>query len=353
MIKVLIVEDSLVSQELLIHILTSDPEIRVVGVARNGQEAIEAVKVLKPDIITMDIHMPGIDGFEATRQIMAKNPTPIIIVTGSLVSTEVSMAFEAVEAGALAVVHRPPGIGNPEHEIAVKELLQNVRLMSEIKVVTRTGYTLKSLQTTFYPSVSALMPFPQIKLVAIGTSTGGPLTLQKILVDLPKDFLLPILIVQHIAYGFVNGFVEWLSGVCPLPMHIAANGEIVLPGHVYVAPDGFHLGIDSRLKVILSESAPENGVRPSVSYLFRSVVNALGANAVGILLTGMGRDGSQELKLMRDTGAITIAQDEESSVVFGMPGEAIKLGAATYILSPEKIAVMLAQLDRAKEGIKQ
>ncbi|HAE37805.1 MAG TPA: chemotaxis response regulator protein-glutamate methylesterase [Candidatus Riflebacteria bacterium] len=343
MIKLLIVEDSIVAQELLIHILTSDPEIRLVGVARNGKEAIEAAKLLKPNVITMDLHMPGIDGFEAIRQIMSTCPTPIVVVSGCLATEEVSQVFKAMEAGALAVFHRPPGITHPDYKEAAKNLVQAVKLMSEIKVVRRLRHLQKSDQTFLTPDMPAVQPKSEIRLVAVGASTGGPVALQTILSGLPRDFSLPILIVQHITVGFLGGFVDWLAGCCPLPMHIAAQGQIALPGHVYVAPDNFHMGIDRNLRIILSETPPENGVKPSVSCLFRSVAATLGANAVGILLTGMGRDGAQELKLMKDTGAITVAQNAESSVVFGMPGEAISLDAATSVLSPEEIADMLSR----------
>ncbi len=346
MIKVLIVEDSLVSQELLIHILTSDPDIRVVGVARSGEEAIEAVRLLKPDVITMDIHMSGIDGFETTRQIMATQATPIVVVSSGLVTGEAAQVFKAIEAGALAVLHRPPGITHPEHKKAAAELLQTVKLMSEIKVVKRLSHLQKkpeSFPTPAMITIQALKSPAEIQLVAIGASTGGPMALQKILSGLCKDFSLPVLIVQHIASGFVGGFVDWLAVSCSLPVQLAVHRQVVLPGHIYVAPDNFHMGIDKGLRIDLSATPPEGGLRPSVAHLFRSVAESFGANAVGILLTGMGRDGAQELKLMKDKGAITVAQNAESSVVFGMPGEAVKLDAATSVLSPAEIAAMLSR----------
>jgi two-component system chemotaxis response regulator CheB len=344
-IRALIVEDSPVAQEFLTYILSSDPEIEVVGVARNGVEALELVKGLRPSVITMDIHMPIMDGFEATRRIMETLPTPIVVVSGSTGAQELDSTFRAMEAGALAVVLRPSGIDHAAFEADSKRLIITVKLMSEIKVVRRNARDTR--EHGLDSAVQALAPKAAsgIRVVAIGASTGGPPVLKEILSRLGKDFPLPLLIVQHIASGFVGGFAQWLSGASDIPVRIASHGELPLPGHGYMAPDGFHLGLSEGLRIALSDDPPEcNGLRPSVAYLFRSVATTVGPRAVGILLTGMGRDGAEELKLMKDRGAITIAQDEESSVVHGMPGEAIKLGAAMYVLSPEGIAAMLATM---------
>jgi two-component system chemotaxis response regulator CheB len=344
MTKVLIVEDSRVVQEFLAYLLTSDPAIQVVGLASNGEEALKAVRQKRPDVITMDIHMPGIDGFEATRAIMETLPTPIVIVSASASVREVASTFHALEAGALAVVPRPPGMGHPEHQAAASELIQTVKLMSEVKVVKRIRRTAKE----HVPASPLTRPAPKaaagIQVAAIGASTGGPPVLQKILAGLPQDLPFPVLVVQHIAPGFVGGFVEWLAGASRFPVHIASHGEQPLPGHAYVAPDGFHMGVGSGPRIVLSDHAPEYGLRPSVAYLFRTVAQILGPRAAGVLLTGMGRDGAKELRAMKDRGAITIAQDEESSVVHGMPGEAIKLDAATYVLPPEGIVATLVAL---------
>lgn len=351
MIKVLIVEDSKVVQEFLAHILTSDPAIQVVGVADNGEEALEAVKQKRPDVITMDIHMPKVDGFEATRAIMETAPTPIVIVTGSLKAKELASSFRAVEAGALAVVLRPPGIGHPEHGTAAGELIRTVKLMSEIKVVKRHPAARgRALPPT--AKMEVRRADVQIQAIAIGASTGGPLVLQQILSGLPRDLPVPVLMVQHIAAGFIKGFVEWLSGTTRFPVRIASDGEYPLPGHGYVAPDGFHLGIGNGPRIVLSDHAPENGLRPSVAYLFRSVAQTLGPRAAGVLLTGMGRDGAVELKEMKDRGAVTIVQDEESSIIFGMPGEAVALNAHTYILSPDKITTLLGTLAEIQSNSK-
>jgi two-component system, chemotaxis family, protein-glutamate methylesterase/glutaminase len=184
----------------------------------------------------------------------------------------------------------------------------------------------------------------QVSLVAVGASTGGPPVLQAILAALPRDFSVPVLIVQHIAPGFTQGFADWLAQSSSLPIQIPVHGQTILPGQVYVAPDGFHMAVGPQGQIHLSTDEPENGLRPSVSHLFRSVAHAYGSRAVGVLLTGMGKDGAWELKLMKEQGAVTIAQDRDTSVVHGMPGEAIRVGGATYVLPPEKIRMALTSL---------
>jgi two-component system chemotaxis response regulator CheB len=185
-----------------------------------------------------------------------------------------------------------------------------------------------------------------IRIIAIGASTGGPPVLQTILSELSKNLPVPILIVQHIAKGFIKGLAEWLGQVTGFPVHIAAHRERLAAGHVYFAPDDIHMGVESNDRIVLTKSEPNNGLRPSASHLFRSVAKAYRESAVGVLLTGMGADGAAELKLMKDNGGITIAQDKASSLVHGMPGVAIQLGAATYVLSPPEIVKTLERLIR-------
>jgi two-component system chemotaxis response regulator CheB len=344
-IKVLVVDDSPTAREFIAHAITG-PDIRVIGTASDGNEAVEFVKRTRPDVITMDIYMPGMGGLEATRRIMETNPVPIIIVSGNWDPREVETTFRAMEAGALAIVHRPQGIGHPGHKAAVKELIETLRLMSEVKVVRRWP----SVRTTVAeaPAPPRSLPHGEIELVAIGASTGGPPVLQTILSGLPRDFPAPVLIVQHMATGFLQGMVDWLGETCPMPLKIAAFGENVLPGHVYFAPDGHHMGIESRNKIVLTAEAPEHGARPSVSYLFRSVAKSYGGTAAGVLLTGMGRDGAEEMKALKEKGAATIAQDRESSVVYGMPAAAVELGAADYVLSPQQIPAALRDLTKKR-----
>ncbi|MGA2546547.1 MAG: chemotaxis-specific protein-glutamate methyltransferase CheB [Rectinemataceae bacterium] len=347
-IRVLIVEDSPVAQEFLTYILMSDPDIEVVGVAKNGSEALELVKELRPSVITMDIHMPIMDGFEATRRIMESVPTPIVVVSGSTGAQEVASTFRAMEAGALAVVLRPTGINHAAFKADSKRLIVTVKLMSEIKVVRRIARQAATPMPKSAILSQGLQTASGIQVIAIGASTGGPPVLKEILSRLRKDFPFPIIIVQHIAAGFVGGFAAWLSGSSDVPVRIASHGELPLPGRGYMAPDGFYIGVAEGPRIALSDDPPEcNGLRPSVAYLFRSAAKVLGPRAVGVLLTGMGRDGAEEMKMMKDRGAITIAQDEASSVVHGMPGEAIKLGGATYVLPPEGIAATLSALKAA------
>jgi len=343
MIKVLVVEDAPVVREFLIHILNSEPDIEVVGTAQNGREAIEALKKKKPDIITMDIHMPEMDGFEATRRIMETQPAPIIIVSGSASVGEVAMTFKAIEAGALAVISRPKGIGHPDYEKTAEELVQTVKLMSEVKVVRRWAQTKKETPPSAVKSKVKQAP-ATIQVVAIGASTGGPMALLTILSNLPRDFPVPLLIVQHIAAGFLEGFTQWLFQSSGFPVHVASEGGNLLPGHAYVAPDGFQMMAKNRESITLSQTVSPGGLCPSVACLFSSVARVFKQNAVGVLLTGMGDDGARELKLMKDNGAVTIAQDEASCVVYGMPGEAVKASAASYVLPPERIAAVLASL---------
>lgn len=351
-IRVLVAEDSSVSRQLLVHLLESESRIEVIGTVHDGQAALDFVNKNKPDVVLMDIHMPRLDGFEATRRIMETQPVPIVICSANSNVKDTAIIFRAMEAGAIACIAKPVGMEHGDFEATAAHLLETVRLMSEVKVVRRTGRSAAVPAVTFpaEPALSADSVLPpaasRVKVVGIGASTGGPPVLQAILAGLPKDYPAPILIVQHIADGFLPGMATWLNETTALQIHIASYGTFPLPGHVYLAPDDFHMGIGGDGAILLTRQAPINHLRPAVSFLFRSLAETQGPAALGVLLTGMGKDGAAELKLMRDAGAITIAQDRESSVVHGMPGAAIALGGAAHVLPANAIAATLIALTR-------
>ncbi len=336
MIQVLIADDSAVARDFLVHLINNQPDMRVIGAAKNGAEAVAAVKSLHPNIVVMDSNMPVLDGFRATRQIMEEVPTPIVIISASLSPEEVSTTFKAVEAGALAVLAKPVGWGHPSFGPVSETFVQTIRLMSEVKVVRRRGASTRASKAAVVPERKN--PRVQAGVVAIGASTGGPQVIQTILSHLNPALAAPVLVVQHISPGFVQGFVDWLGKTTRFPVKLADAQEKLRPGQAYIAPDGVHLGLQGRGFLLLSKAPPENGLRPAVSYLFRSVAASYGRQAVGVLLSGMGRDGAAELRLLREAGAVTIAQDQDSAVIFGMPGEAVRLGAACHVAPPEEIA---------------
>jgi two-component system chemotaxis response regulator CheB len=341
---VLVAEDSPVLRDFLVNILSAEADIQVIATAVDGVQAVDAVARLKPDVVTMDIHMPRLNGFEATRRIMENHPVPIVIVSSTM-SDQVAATFRAIEVGALAFVPRPHGIGHQDYAASAGDLVQTVRLMAEVKVVRRWPKPAMIRPRTAPVEPPGAARGPGAKLVAIGASTGGPIALQTILAGLSPDFPAPLLVVQHISPGFVRGFVEWLGTSSSLPVHVARQGDRPQAGHVYLAPDGAHMGIGAGT-IQLDDGDPENGIRPAISYLFRSVARTFGANAAGVLLSGMGADGAAELKRLRDAGATTVAQNKESSVVHGMPGIAIGLGGATHVLGPDEIPGLLTHWAR-------
>jgi two-component system, chemotaxis family, protein-glutamate methylesterase/glutaminase len=344
MIKVLVVDDSPVVREFLTHILEADPEIRVIGTAGDGEAAVEAVEKKRPDLVTMDVHMPKMDGYEATRIIMETNPVPIVIVSGSIDFGEVTASFRAMEAGALAIVPRPTGIGYTDHEKTATELIRYVKAMAGVRLVRRWPRPAREAVPGPLPETAVRRKAPELRLVAIGASTGGPPVIKRIMASLPRDFPAPVLIVQHMARGFTAGFAGWLAQTTGIPVKVAEHNETSRPGCAYVAPDGFDMGVEKDGRIILSKGDSNQLHCPSVAHLFRSVAEAYGENAVGILLTGMGKDGAEEMLLMKKRGAVTVAQDEESSIVYGMPGEAHQLDAATFLLPPDSIAELLKRL---------
>lgn len=349
MIKVLIVEDSKVVSEYLRYILDQDKAIKVIGSVYNGKQAIEFVKHQKPDVITMDVDMPEMDGLEATRIIMSTSPVPILVVTSSRNAQEVDISIQALAAGALAVLEKPVGLTHPKADELSKRLVNMVKVMSEVSVVTR-----KRVQQPAKPD----KPESAIKtnnrnieietplVVAIGVSSGGPQTLQVVFSRITEQFPAPILVVQHIAPGFIQGLVSWLHRIIRIPISVACENEMAVPGRIYLAPDHHHMGLSPTGRITLSPGNSSSGFCPSIAALFSSVKNNFGNKALGIILTGMGSDGAEELNQLRETGAITIAQNKESALIFGIPSVAIQLGAASLVLSDEEISLALMNIEK-------
>jgi len=350
MVRVLIVEDSPTVQMLLKAVLESDPAIQVVAIAANGREALERVAILKPDLITMDIHMPGMDGFETTRRIMEQCPTPIIMVSSSVNSAELPVMFNAIQAGALDVIEKPTGFRGQDYESIRERLTTAVKLMAEVKVIRRRFTAARPTTTARMPTLpvasrlAATRDHRSFSLIAIGSSTGGPAALNTLIKVLPASFSLPIVIVQHMSAGFMDGLIRWLQGESKLPLRIAAQNEPPRPGTIYFAPDDTHIEMIGRNLFRLNTGPMINHVRPSVDVLFNSIARRCAPETVAVLLTGMGEDGAAGLKSIHDGGGLTIAQDEASSVVYGMPKAAAELGAADHILPLGQIATMLMEI---------
>jgi two-component system chemotaxis response regulator CheB len=333
-IRVLVVEDSPTTAELLVRLLEADGCFEVVGTAADGEQAVSLTARLRPHVITMDIHMPRLDGVAATRRIMAETPTPIVIVSASVQEKTVGLAFEAVQAGAVSVLDKPPGPGHPRHTAAVSELLTTVRLMADVKVVRRAADPALEGRDVARP----LPPRPLLAsgarplAVGIAASTGGPHAIQTLLQGLRGDFVVPVLVVQHISRGFAAGMAAWLSSTCALSVKLAEHGETPMGGAVYLAPEDRHLVVTRRGTLVLSAAPPVQGFRPSANVLFESLADCYGAQAIGVVLTGMGEDGVAGLRMLHLAGAPVIAQDEATSVVYGMPGAAVASAAVDHVL---------------------
>ena len=343
-VRVIVADDSAVAREMLVQILSSDPQIEVVGAATDGQEAIDLVAALGPDLVTMDIHMPRVDGLQAIEHIMAFMPVPVLVVSSSVYGEGVGRAFDALDAGALEVMRKPEPRDWADLTAIAADIIARVRLLSRVPVVTHVrGRRAQrpDRRASGSSEVSAAITAPSV--VAIGSSTGGPSALLNVLGRLPADFPLPILVAQHIADGFVPGLVAWLDAACAVRVVVAEERTPVLPSVAYLAPTGANLLLEGQRLRVIEPHAGQIHV-PSADLLLESVARSCGPTGIGVILTGMGADGARGLKAMREAGALTIAQDEASSTVFGMPKAAVELGAASRVVPLGGIA---AELDRA------
>jgi two-component system, chemotaxis family, protein-glutamate methylesterase/glutaminase len=353
--RVLVVEDSTTVRRRLLDALAADPDLELLDAARDGREAVELCRVHRPDVITMDMMMPVMSGLSATEYIMAHQPTPILIVSASLNRGESFKICDAFAAGAVDVLEKP--IGDAFDGDWEQRLRSAVKLVAKIKVITHPRARLESKKRAPNRPAGPSAPTPSTwlpEVVAIGASTGGPGAVLDVLRGLPPCFATPILVVVHMNRPFESAFTDWLDAqverrVIPAQMGIAVS---TLRGCVAVAPGGTHLVVrEGRLTLTLDKE--RHSCRPSVDVLFESVACEFGSAAAACLLTGMGRDGALGLLKIRQAGGVTIAQDEASSVVYGMPREAVALGAARYVLPPAEIGRRLAALDgQALEAVR-
>lgn len=328
-LRVLVVDDSPLTIEAVVAILEADGDIQVVGVAKNGLEAVAETQRIRPDLVAMDIQMPVMNGLEAVERIMASVPTPILLLTGDPSRQGERGSFEALSRGALDLVAKPAVMaGSGEQQARFRD---HVRLLAKVSVVYR-----RRKRASGPP---AMRPVRSGGCVGIVGSTGGPPVIAEILAGLPADLPLPVVVVQHLAPGFAAHLTSWLADSSPLPVKQAQHRAMLQPGVVYVAPDGAHVTVDRRRRLLLDgESPPDRGHRPSGTRLLRSLAQAFAELAVGVVVTGMGKDGADGMVAIRRAGGMTITQDEATSVVYGMPRAARELGAAEWVRPRDQLA---------------
>jgi len=347
MIRILVASGARPTCELLTRMLQPDSLLTVIGEASDGAQAVSMTRRLRPSLIVMDSQMLRLDGLEAMRRIMTEIPTAIVIASDDSDAERHEREMSALKAGALTIVRSPRSWHEQDFPEASREMISTVKAMAPIKLVRRwpdrpSWSANRARLPPPLPSLGIRAVRP--RLVAMAASTGGPGALLEILHGLAPDFPLPILVVQHIAGGFTNSLVRWLNSGCQLRVKIAEDGEQILPGNVYVAPDGRHLGISAASAIVLSDAPLIGRFRPSANHLFERVAEAFGAGSVCVMLTGMGEDGVAGLASVRRAGGFVIAQDEASSVVFGMPGNAVAAGLADMVLPLADIRAELVQL---------
>jgi two-component system, chemotaxis family, protein-glutamate methylesterase/glutaminase len=351
-IGVLIVEDSDVVRLLLEHIISSDQRLEVVASVPTAEEALKILRRVSPDVISLDIRLPGMDGFEATRRIMREKPTPIVVCSASVESEDLKITMNALRAGALSVVEKPVGTTRADYDRLARTLCTQLAIMSDVKVVRQTSFAeTKRISTSSANPVGPArlgafgqrLPTRPFQILGIGASTGGPNAIVQVLGDLGSDFPYPILVVQHIMPSFLPGFVTWLDGVTPFRAVIARNGDVPVRGTVYLAPADFHLQVDED-HIRLTQDSPVSGQRPSATVMFQAMARSAGPAALGVLLTGMGDDGAEGLLQLRDAGGYTIAEHESTAIVYGMPKAAVDRGAARECLALGEIGSRIAEL---------
>jgi two-component system, chemotaxis family, protein-glutamate methylesterase/glutaminase len=378
MIKVLIAEDSRVVEKTLIALLTEEPGIEIVGVAHTGFEAVEKCRRLRPDLVTMDVHMPEMDGLEATRLILSAMPTRVVIISSAVDVERLAASFDAIRNGAVDVIEKPQGVLLGDYREVKRALIQRVREIAAANPTNHLAWiaSRQSLQPnrglsnppilsgrpvqtasvdlindTFYP-----------ELIGIGGSTGAPAVIGAILSALSREYPIPVVVAQHISKGFVEGMALWLNRTVQVEVKVAETGDSLKAGRVLMAPDRAHLEVRKDRLVFVREPEPEDIHIPSIDRLFFSIAEVYGGRSLGVILSGMGKDGTKGLLKMRKAGAVTVAQSKSSSLIYGMPAVATAIGAASQEMSPLEIGELLNRfapapalvgIAAAKPGVKK
>jgi len=340
-VRVLLADDSATIRHYLKAIISDTSNMVVIGEAKDGEDAIDLVYKLKPDVVSMDINMPKVDGLEATRRIMADIPTPVVVVSG-LVESDVELSMKALEAGALAVVEKPPDRNSPEFEAKRKQLVNTMRAMAGVTVVSRKSTNPRrpniQLSQEFSP-ITGRLAKPEI--IGLGASTGGPSAVHRVLREFPEDTPVPIVVVQHMPHEFLQGMARWLQRSTRLKIKIAESSDYLMPGWVYISPGTAHMTVRRQNEKLLVRLIKDRGnpqYQPSINMLFNSLATTCASNGIGVILTGMGDDGASGLLAMKQAGAKTFAQDEKSSTVYGMPNAAVLCGAVDSVLPLTSLA---------------
>ncbi len=341
--RVLVVDDSPLMCKILTNIVNCDPQMIVAAVANDGKEAVDLVPRLKPDIITMDMDMPVMDGLEATKQIMASTPTPILIVASTVFKAGMDKVFKAISHGALDVIDKRE-LELVGQKRSGEALIAKIKFLTGVRVVERPLGKLRKERSVV--DLKASTKEVSDKIVAVVASTGGPQALLEILKRLPEDFPCGIVIVQHITSGFLSGLVDWLAKECKIKVKIGEDSEEIRPGVAYMAPDNFQMRVEESGKISLSNEPAQGGHRPSGDVLLESVARTYGKGSVAAILTGMGRDGAMGMKAIKQFYGKTVAQNEKSCVVFGMPKAAVEMNVIDKVLPLESIAEEIVSMVR-------
>ena len=341
-VRAVVADESATTRSLLVQVLTADPAITVVGEAATGTAALRLARTLRPSIVLLDLQLAGMTGLEVTQRIMREAPAPTIVMAAGSEPAQVEDGLQAVRLGALTVLPRLPGRGSPEFRRAAAYLTSTLKALAEVTVIRRR-----------WPSAAtppAAAPRPRLpdtaRAIAIGASTGGPVALRGLLERLPGTLTVPVVIVQHMAAGFIPGLAAWLDASTPLAVKVAAGGEPLRPATVYIAADGHHLEVDARERAVYSRRAAVGGFRPAADVLLESTARVYGPSAVGVILSGMGTDGLAGARAVRSAGGVVMAQDADSSAVFGMPGAVITAGLADVVGPVDRLARELSTLAR-------